>query len=299
MSVLDDLSGLQARATGRARLRPAPGVRFVLADVRDHACLAELGSFDVVVHLAALVGVRRSIEEEKRYEEVNVGGTRALLRQMRHRRTRFVFASSSSVYGARTTGPFQESDPLLPASPYARTKRDAEELLLEHHERWGTPATSLRFFTVYGPGQRPDMAVSRFVHAALRADAIPLYGDGSSRRDYTYVDDIVGGVLAAVDCDDASLTTYNLGSGRPVELRGLIDAVGRATGTRPRVAQAPDQPGDVPLTHADLTRAGRDLGYRPQTSLDDGLRRYVASLAEHRWWEKRDPTTVVPTGTPA
>jgi UDP-glucuronate 4-epimerase len=274
--VLDDLSG-----SGTAPPIPT-GVRFVRADVRDRSALARLfgtegpGHFDAIVHLAALVGVRESIVHAPAYEEVNVGGTIALLEHVTHARTRFVLASSSSVYGARTTGPFRESDPTAPASPYARTKAEAEAACARHHARFGTPVSCLRFFTVYGPGQRPDMAISRFLRRCREGEPLPLYGDGTSRRDYTFVEDVTDGIVRASD-HVRPWSIYNLGSGQPVRLVDLVDAVGRAVGRAPTVRWLPEQPGDVPLTHADLEFATRDLGYRPRTTLAEGLRASVSS----------------------
>jgi UDP-glucuronate 4-epimerase len=282
--VIDDLSGECARPPTLA------DVRFVHGDVRDADLLRRVfrspgaparngraGAFDAVVHLAALVGVRPSLTDAARYRDVNVDGTRTLLRHVEEH-TRVVFASSSSVYGSSTTGPSRESDPAAPASPYATTKRDAEAVCAEHHERVGSPMTSLRFFTVYGPGQRPDMAISRFVRCCLAGEPIPFYGDGSSSRDYTWVSDLVDGVVAAIDRTHPGASTHNLGSGRPVTLMELVEAVAAATGSWPEIDRLPEQPGDVPHTHADISSAKRELGYAPVTTLEQGLRRYLEWL---------------------
>ncbi len=274
VTVLDDLS-----APWSVRPRDA-NVRFVHGDIRDPGALDEVFRGqrpDVVVHLAALVGVRGSIVQAARYRNVNVEGTRILLERVSDPETRVVFASSSSVYGRRNEGSFREDDALDPISPYADTKAEAERLCENHHARFGTPVTTLRFFTVYGPGQRPDMAISRFVRASLSGAGLSVYGDGSSRRDYTYVDDIVNGIVRAVD-SGSGCRCFNLGTGRSVELRDLVSAVGRATGREPRVEWLPDQPGDVPLTEADVTRARVELGYVPTMALEDGLVRFIRWL---------------------
>ena len=196
-----------------------------------------------------------------------------------------MFASSSSVYGARDLPKggdvvgFREDDPCLhPASPYAASKRSGELLCSTYRELFDIGVSSLRFFTVYGPRQRPDMAIHKFTRAMLADKSITMFGDGSSSRDYTYVDDVIDGVVGAIDRAPAGLTIYNLGNNRPVPLRELIEHIGRATGKTPRIENAPDQPGDVAHTLASIDAAGRDLGYAPKVRLEEGLRRFVEWL---------------------
>jgi UDP-glucuronate 4-epimerase len=234
---------------------------------------------DSVVHLAALAGVRESLEDPAAYASVNVDGTVNLLEAIKARdRMPLVFASSSSVYGARTTGPFKESDPVdWPESPYAATKRSAELMCHAAHQSWGQSVSMLRFFTVYGPRQRPTMAISRFVRMALAGETIPLYGDGSSARDYTYVDDVVRAILAAVDQPQGE-ALLNVGGGNPIRLDALVAAVGEACGVEVQVEHQGEQRGDVPLTWADPSRIQEVLGWSAEVDLVEGLRRVVASM---------------------
>lgn len=274
VTVLDDLRGPDSRAPAR------PGVTFRNGDIRDEAALDAVfaeGPFEVVVHLAALVGVRDSVRWPAAYHAVNVEGTHAVLKRLSGAGSHVVFASSSSVYGVRATGPFREEDPTRPASPYARTKLEGERLCAGHHVATGAPVTCLRLFTVYGPGQRRDMAIRRFIEAALAGEALTAYGDGSSRRDYTFVGDVVDGVVAAM-AHPSRFRICNLGTGRETTLAELMRAVSEAVGYAPRIEWEAAQSADVPLTQADLTRAARELNYVPRVDLEDGLRRMVASL---------------------
>jgi UDP-glucuronate 4-epimerase len=233
---------------------------------------------DGVIHLAARAGVRPSIENPALYVDVNVQGTVNLLDAAcaGTPRPRFVFASSSSVYGARNTVPFRETDPVdHPVSPYAATKKACELLAHTYHHLHGLPTTGLRFFTAYGPRNRPDLAIAKFARTIARGEPVPMFGDGSTRRDYTYVDDIVDGVVRALERCGA-YRIYNLGHSHPIALGEMIAAVGRAVGREPVIERLPEQPGDVPLTYADITRARDELGYEPATEFDVGLARYVA-----------------------
>jgi UDP-glucuronate 4-epimerase len=255
-------------------------IALIHGDVRDRASVEEaLRGVDGVVHLAALAGVRESLEDPAAYASVNVGGTVNLLEALRARdRMPLVFASSSSVYGARTDGPFAESDPVdWPESPYAATKRAAELMCHAAHQSWGQPVSMLRFFTVYGPRQRPTMAISRFVRMALQGETIPLFGDGSSARDYTYVTDVVGAVLAALD-QPQGRAVLNVGGGRPVRLDALVAAIGEACGVQLSLEHQGEQPGDVPLTWADSSAIQERLGWSAQVRLVEGLRRVVESM---------------------
>ena len=262
----------------RVPVSPAAGVYGVVGDVRDAAAVEEaLDGAEAVVHLAALGGVRESLTRGAEYEAVNVGGTRVLLETLRRRgHGRVVFASSSSVYGPYVGGPCAEDRPLgPPASPYAGSKRAAELVGRAAWADHGLPFTALRFFTVYGPRQRPSMAIARFVRLALQGEPLPLYGDGSTARDYTWVADIVRAVLVAVERPQG-YQVINVGRGAPVTLSELVGALGRVLGAAPRVAYLPEQPGDVPITHADIRRARERLGWEPTVDLEEGLRRYVA-----------------------
>jgi len=265
------------------------GGRLVEGDVLDEGLLDRVlgeGRFDVVMHLAALPGVRPSIERPGEYQRVNVEGTATLAHLMvKHGVGRLVFASSSSVYGRNTKRPYRETDRVdKPASPYAASKR-AGELLLEslhhvHGQDGGFGVTSLRFFTVYGPRQRPEMAIHKFCRAVEAGEAITMFGTGDTSRDYTYVDDIVDGVVAAIDRCDEGFRIYNLGDNRPVLLRDLIAAIGEAMGKEPVVKELPEQAGDVKHTLASIDAAAADLGYAPKVPIEEGLRRFVAWFRE-------------------
>jgi UDP-glucuronate 4-epimerase len=227
--------------------------------------------------------VRPSLAEPARFWEVNVTGTLVLLEAMRARGMgRLVFASSSSVYGGDSQPPFRESDPCArPLSPYAATKRAGELMVFGAHHLHGTSVTCLRFFTVYGPRQRPDLAIARFTRLIAAGQPIELFGDGSSSRDYTWIDDIVDGVVAAIDQQQKSppaYRIYNLGGSQGTSLRELVDRLAAALGRPAVIAPRPEQPGDMPRTLADVSLAGRELGYAPRVDIATGIPRYVA------WW---------------
>ncbi|MDP6060211.1 MAG: SDR family NAD(P)-dependent oxidoreductase [Pirellulaceae bacterium] len=254
-----------------------PQQRFTLVevDIRDRKAVREV--FDVhrpesVVHLAAMAGVRRSMERPDEYAAVNVGGTVNLLdAAVAHGCGKFIFASSSSVYGNNKKVPFSERDPVdHPISPYAATKRSGELLCHTYWHLYQLPVFCLRLFTVYGPRQRPDLAISTFLNRVHDNKPLQMYGDGSASRDYTYVSDIVGGFLAALQCCDR-FGLYNLGGNQPVKLAKLILMIEQITGKTPAIEQRPMQPGDVMRTWADLTRSGLELKYEPSTSLADGM----------------------------
>ena len=254
------------------------GARVVEADLRDEArvrALVEEG-FDAVVHLAAMAGVRPSVEDPLLYQDVNVRGTLILMEALRRRpETRFVMASSSSVYGGNTKVPFSEADEIhQPVSPYAATKRATELLAYTHHHLFGIPTTCLRFFTVYGPRQRPEMAIHKFVRLTLAGEPIPVFGDGETRRDYTYIDDIVDGVVRSIDrCEGYEI--YNLGESRTTSLSELVALIGEACGRAPVLDRQPMQPGDVVITYADVSKAREHLGYAPSTTVREGLARFM------------------------
>jgi UDP-glucuronate 4-epimerase len=256
--------------------------RLVEADIRDADELARQlsGEFDVIVHLAAKAGVRPSIEDPLVYQEVNVRGTHNLLELARRRGIRqFVFASSSSVYGVNPNVPWCEDDGvLLPISPYASTKISGELLGHVYSRLFGIRFIGLRFFTVYGPRQRPDLAIRKFAERMLNGEAIPFFGDGTARRDYTYVDDTVDGILAAMRYDASPYEIINLGNNRAVTLAGLVQALEQVLGVKASLAHLPDQPGDVPQTCASVAKASRLLGYAPRVRLADGLEQFAAWL---------------------
>jgi UDP-glucuronate 4-epimerase len=256
--------------------------RLARVDLRDREALArELpGGYDVIVHLAARAGVRPSLEDPVGYQQVNVMGTQHLLELAKAWGTRqFVFASSSSVYGVDPDVPWREDQAVTrPISPYASTKVSGELLGHVYAHLYELRFVALRFFTVYGPRQRPDLAIRKFAERILRGEPIPVYGDGSTRRDYTYVDDTIRGLRAAMDYDGSDYEVVNLGNDRTVTLARMIAALEEALGTDAVVDRQPDQPGDVPQTWADIGKAERLLGYRPSTPFEAGLARFVAWL---------------------
>ncbi|MHC4513602.1 MAG: NAD-dependent epimerase/dehydratase family protein [Planctomycetota bacterium] len=232
---------------------------------------------DAVIHLAALAGVRPSIERPAEYMDVNVRGTQVLLNNLRARNLNvpFIFGSSSSVYGGNTKVPFMEDDSVdTPISPYAASKRAGELLCHTHHHLTGAPVTCLRFFTVFGPRQRPEMAIHKFSRLIMAAQPIPFFGDGSTRRDYTYVDDIVDGVVAALD-RAKGYRIYNLGGSETTTLGELVSMLEEALNRKAVLDQRPEQPGDVRQTHADITRAQRELDYQVKVPVAVGLQRFT------------------------
>jgi UDP-glucuronate 4-epimerase len=270
----------QTNLSGRAG---DPGFELVEGEILDRDLLDRLLARGVerVVHLAALAGVRPSIAEPLRYLRVNVEGTASVLEACRRARvSELVIASSSSVYGARSRVPFSEEDPCdRPASPYAASKKATEAIAATYVHLQRMRIACLRYFTVYGPRQRPEMAIHRFVRLVHEGRPLPIFGDGGSGRDYTFIDDIVAGTLAALDrlpTMPDPFRVYNLGGAQPVLLRELCAAIGEATGRTPILEEQPLQPGDVPVTSADVRRAGEELGYAPRVPLREGLARFVA-----------------------
>lgn len=284
---LDNFDPYYEPALKRRNLHEAgshPHFTMVEGDLLDRALLDRIfagKAFDVVVHLAAKAGVRPSLVDPEGYIRTNVDGTLRLMDAMRHASgggelPRLVAASSSSVYGAQSVAPFSEDGETSRAvSPYAASKKAMEVMAHTYHHLYRLPVSLLRFFTVYGPRQRPEMAIARFLQLASQGKPIPMFGDGGSARDYTYIDDIVDGIHRAMSaCADFHI--YNLGNSTPVRLEDLIAAVGEACGRPAVIQRLPDQPGDVPLTCADVQHAQAELGYAPQTSLAAGLRNYLA-----------------------
>ena len=235
------------------------------------------GSFDAIVHLAARAGVRPSLTEPKLYAETNINGTLNLLELAREFGVRqFVFGSSSSVYGINTKVPFAEEDRIhQPISPYAATKAAGELLCHTYSHLYGIRTVCLRFFTVYGARQRPDLAIHKFAKLIDARKPIQVYGDGTTRRDYTYIDDIIQGVRAAISYDQSIHECVNLGESQTVELRELIELLERSLGKDAVIDRQPMQPGDVPITFADISKAERLFGYRPTTKIADGIPKFV------------------------
>ena len=264
-----------------AALADYAGFTLVRGDIRHEGLVGGLlgraPGCESVVHLAALAGVRPSIAQPLRYAAVNVTGTLTLLEACRAAGLkRFVFASSSSVYGAHSAVPFRESDPAVrPASPYAATKRAGELCCSSYTDLFGLDTCALRFFTVYGPRQRPEMAIHKFARLIAAGRPVPFFGDGRSARDYTFIDDIIDGVVAAVERQPPGHTVYNLGGSRTTTLARLVELVAAALGKEAILDRQPDQPGDVPITYADVTQAGRDLGYAPKVPIEEGIARFV------------------------
>ncbi|RMH03526.1 MAG: SDR family NAD(P)-dependent oxidoreductase [Planctomycetota bacterium] len=283
LDLFDDFYDPALKRANVARALAHPRYRLVEGDIRDRAAMRELvaaGGFDVIVHLAARAGVRPSLERPALYYDVNVQGTLSLLDAVRAAdpAIRFVNASSSSVYGGLTATPFAESDEnSRPVSPYAASKKAGEVLCYTYHHLYGIDTFSLRFFTVFGPRQRPEMAIAKFARLLREGRPVPMFGDGSTARDYTYIDDIVDGVVRAMErCRGYEI--FNLGESRTTTLADLIRLLGAALGVEPEVERLPLQPGDVTITCADLAKSRRLLGYDPHTEVAEGLARYAAWL---------------------
>ena len=272
--VLDNLSTGRKENLGEALAR----VEFLEGDLRDPKAVARaVAGCEVVYHQAALASVARSVENPVEVTEVNVMGTLNVLVAARDAQVRrVVFASSSSVYGINEKVPFCEDDAVdRPISPYATTKRAGELLCFNYHHLYGLRTSCLRFFTVYGPSQRPEMAIAKFTDLLARGQTVPLFGTGQTRRDYTYIDDIVDGVIAALDLAPG-FEIFNLGGSQTTTLIDLVHGIAGALGVEARVEMLPEQPGDVPITFADVSKAGRMLGYSPKVPIREGLRRVAA-----------------------
>jgi UDP-glucuronate 4-epimerase len=260
-------------------------ITLVRGDIRDAGLIGETFAshrFDAVLHLAARAGVRPSISDPKLYFTTNIDGTFNLLDACRHHGVnRFIFASSSSVYGINEKVPFAETDRIeRTISPYAATKLAGEQICSNYSHLFGIHCACLRFFTVYGPRQRPDLAIAKFTRAIHEGRPIDRYGDGSTARDYTYIDDIVAGVLAATAYTTRSpFEIFNLGGSATTTLSELIAMIGEAVGKEAIIRQMPEQPGDVPRTYADVDKARRLLGYEPRTPIREGVRKYAGWFA--------------------
>jgi UDP-glucuronate 4-epimerase len=256
-------------------LRKLPGFRLVEGDIRNLDLIEQRldEHYDAIIHVAAKAGVLPSIKDPIGYEDTNVKGTLHLLEFARKRQIKqFVFCSSSSVYGVNPKTPWHESDPvLLPISPYASTKVAGELCGYTYAHLYNIRFIALRLFTVYGPRQRPDLAIHKFAKKILQNEPITMYGDGSTLRDYTNVADIVRGITAALHYSGSMYEIINLGNNNPVNLSELIAGIEKSLNKKAIIEKLPEQPGDVPVTFADIQKAGRLLGYHPQVSLQDGL----------------------------
>lgn len=290
---VDDLNDYYSPKIKRKNIAPflkEKNFRFYKGDICDYDRLLEIfkhEKFDIVAHLAAWAGVRPSIANPYLYEKVNIGGTLNLLDlAAKYKIENFVFASSSSVYGNNKKIPFSESDPVdNPISPYAATKKSCELLAATYHNLYGLPCTGLRYFTVYGPSGRPDMAPFLFTDAIFRGKPIKKFGNGTSKRDYTYIDDIVGGTVAALR-KNFPFEIINLGNSEPVELNYFISLIERLLGKKAKIKQMPRQPGDVEITYADISKAKKLLSWQPKVKIEEGMNVFIEWYKENRKYFK-------------
>ena len=290
VTVVDDFNDFYAPEVKRENIGAhlqSVSYKLFEADIRNRARLEEVFTgekFDCIVHLAARAGVRPSLAEPLLYAETNINGTLNLLELARaHEVRQFVFGSSSSVYGINAKVPFSEEDPIRqPISPYAATKGAGELICHTYSHLYGIRCVCLRFFTVYGARQRPDLAIHKFAKLISENRPIPVFGDGTTRRDYTYIDDIIAGVRAAIDYQGSDYEIFNLGESQTVELNELIALLEKELDQHALVDRQPPQPGDVPQTFADVSKARRLLGYDPQTKIEDGIKRFVEWFRRER-----------------
>jgi len=284
VTVIDDLNDFYSPEIKRSNIAAHlgnPDFKFVERDIRvadELKVVFDEDNFDVIVHLAARAGVRPSLNEPKLYVETNINGTVNLLELAREFGVgQFVFGSSSSVYGINSKVPFSEDDKIFqPISPYAATKAAGELLCHTYSHLYDIRTVCLRFFTVYGARQRPDLAIHKFTKLITEGRPIQVFGDGSSRRDYTYIDDIIQGVRASIDYDGSMHEVFNLGESETTELSRLIDLIENAVGNKAIIDRQPMQPGDVPVTFADISKARRLLNYDPHTKIETGIPNFVA-----------------------
>lgn len=291
VTVIDDLNDFYSPARKRENLRPfldSPDFSFVEADIRDADGLRRLfdeNEFDVIVHLAARAGVRPSLCHPKLYADTNINGTLNLLELARDFDIKqFVFGSSSSVYGINSKVPFSEDDRIhQPISPYASTKAAGELLCHTYSHLFGIRTVCLRFFTVYGARQRPDLAIHKFSRLIAEGKPVQVFGDGRTRRDYTYIDDIVQGVRAAIDYDASMHEVFNLGESETTKLSRLIELLEESLSIKAMIDHQPVQPGDVPVTYADISKARKLLSYDPKTKIEEGIPKFV------EWFRRGKP----------
>ncbi|MDD5793044.1 MAG: SDR family NAD(P)-dependent oxidoreductase [Erysipelotrichaceae bacterium] len=262
----------------------------VEGDIRDRELMKKLfdeHQIDAVIHWAGMAGVRPSIDDPRLYIDVNIGGLMNVLEEMRsHEVKNLVFISSSSVYGNNKKVPFSEKDPVdNPISPYAASKKSSELLCYTYHSLFRMNVHCLRYFTVYGPRQRPDLAINKFTRLMLNKEPIPMFGDGTTSRDYTYVSDIVQGTVLSLEyllSHDNVYDIFNLGGSHPISLKGLIDVIAHTLGVTPVINQLPMQPGDVNVTYSDYSHAKEVLGYEPVVRIEEGIRNFV------EWYKKEN-----------
>ncbi len=286
---LDNLDTFYDPQIKRENLKPLLAINnftMIEGDIRDLKLLTDIfegNRIDIIVHIAARAGVRPSIKEPLLYYDVNVRGTTNLLEMAKNYNVKkFIFASSSSVYGENKKVPFSEDDNVdYPISPYAATKKAGELISFTYHHLYGIPVSCLRFFTVYGPGQRPEMAIHKFTRLIYEGKSIPVYGDGTSRRDYTYIDDIIAGITASVNAE-LGYEIINLGESKTIRLTELISLIEDNLQKKAIIEWLPDQPGDVPVTFADISKARKLLGYAPCVDIKEGVGRFV------EWFLKRE-----------
>ncbi|HEY0057352.1 MAG TPA: GDP-mannose 4,6-dehydratase [Pedobacter sp.] len=285
VTTIDNFDDFYSREQKESNLKPFlnyENFTFIEGDIRKTEDLEKAKNVDVIIHLAAKAGVRPSIKNPILYQDVNVGGTQTLLEFAKTQNIKqFVFASSSSVYGINENVPWTEEEKLLPISPYASTKLSGEMLGHVYSKLYGIRFIALRFFTVYGPAQRPDLAIHKFFKSILNDEPIPVYGDGTTNRDYTYVGDTVEGVLAAIDYDKTDFEIINLGNHKTISLNELIETVETVCGKKAIIDRLPEQQGDVPRTFADISKAQALLNYHPRTELSEGLREFYKWFKQH------------------
>jgi len=281
VEIIDDFNDYYDPRIKRANISSLGGAaKLHEGDIRDRDFVQQTisqGRFDAIIHLAARAGVRPSLKDPQLYIDTNITGTHHLLEAAHQNGIgRFLFASSSSVYGLAKKVPFTEDLPLPQTlSPSAATKIAGEHLCGNYAHLYGMKVVCLRFFTVYGPGQRPDLAIHKFTDAIHRGQSIPQFGDGSTRRDYTYIDDIVQGVTGALRYEGPAFDIFNLGENQTTTLSELILEIEKALGKKAIIERLPEQQGDMPLTAADITKARQLLGYNPQTQIRDGIPKFV------------------------
>ncbi|MHC4545694.1 MAG: GDP-mannose 4,6-dehydratase [Planctomycetota bacterium] len=279
----DDFYDPQIKRRNIADCLKNENFELVEADIRDRAAMNDVvsSSVDIIVHLAAKAGVRPSIAQPLLYADVNINGTTALLEAAKEQKIgKFIFGSSSSVYGNNEKVPFSEDDNVdFPISPYAATKKACELICHTYHHLYEMSLTCLRYFTVYGPRQRPDLAIHKFARLIEEGKPISVYGNGTMSRDFTYIDDIIDGTTVAMEkC--AGFNIYNLGESRPITVNDLVAEIEKALGKKAIKEHVPPQPGDVERTYADVTKAVSELGYNPKTKIEDGLVKFVTWLRE-------------------
>jgi UDP-glucuronate 4-epimerase len=283
ITTIDNFDNFYSRKQKELNIQPflqAKNFTLIEGDIRNYEDLKKAGNVDIIIHLAAKAGVRPSILNPILYQDVNVSGTQNLLEFAREEGIKqFIFASSSSTYGVNENVPWQEEEKLLPISPYASTKLSGEMLGHVYSHLYGIRFLALRFFTVYGPSQRPDLAIHKFFKSIINGEPIPVYGDGSTSRDYTFVEDTVKGIIAAITYDKTDFEVINLGNHRVVSLEELIKAVEETCGCEAIINRLPEQPGDVPRTFANISKAQTLLNYQPDTDLKTGLKAF------HEWFK--------------